>query len=289
MQTRRRTTVIVVGGALAVASVGYGLGTQADDGTAVAGGDPSSSAASGDGGRPRFLSGGQPPGFQDLADRLGVDADKLARALRAFRDSEDGDRRDEFAADLAKALGISADKVSAAFEQLHQQQEGRLAARLANALGTDADKVQAALDKLKGDTPRPPDEFAQALADELGVDVTDVRRALFEARPAPGRMHRRAAMPLRQLASALGVSRADVSKAFQKLRAGAENRFEEHNKALAKFLADRFDLSADDVANALEALPRPVPPGHGDRPGPGGPGPGPGFGGPGMVPAPQPG
>ena len=34
--------MIVVGGALAVASVGYGLGTQADDGTAIAGGDQSS-------------------------------------------------------------------------------------------------------------------------------------------------------------------------------------------------------------------------------------------------------
>ena len=280
MKTPRKTTVIVVGGALAVASVGYGLGTQADDGTAAALGGQSSGTTSG----AAFPGGGQPPGFQDLADTLGVDADELEQALRDFRESKDGDRRDEFATALAEALGISADKVTAAFEQMHQQREARFAARLADALEVDADKVQAALDKLKDDTPRPPDEFAQALADELGVDVADARRALFEAFPDRSRMHRDHAMPLRQLASALDVSRAELRKALREARAGAENGREEHQQALAKFLADRFNLSADEVANALDELPRPAPPGHGDRPGPGR-----GFGGPGMHPAPTPG
>jgi transcriptional regulator with XRE-family HTH domain len=272
--------VIVVGGALAVASVGYGLGTQAGDGTAIAGSDQSSDTRTRSGTPPVFEHMGQPPGFQDLADKLGVDADKLAQAFRDFHESEEGARRDEFAAALAKALGISADKVSAAFEQLHQRHEGRFAARLAAGLNVDADKVQAALEKLKGDTPRPPEEFAQALADELGVDVTDVRRVLFEARPDRGRMHREHAMPLRQLASALGVSREDLRTALRQLRAGAENRWEEHNQALAKFLADRFDLSADAVAQALKEIPGPIPQERGGRPGPGGPGPGPAFGGP---------
>jgi predicted RecB family endonuclease len=287
MQQRRRTTVIVVGGALAVASVGYGLGTQADDGTAIAGSDQSSDTRARSGSLPAFVDRGQPPGFQALADKLGVDTDKLAKAFRDFHASEEGDRRDDFAAALAKALAISTDKVTAAFERMHQQHEARFAAQLAAALNVDADKVQAALDKLKGDTPRPPEEFAQALADELGVGVTDVRRALFEARPDPDRMHGDRGLPLRQLASALGVSRAELRKALSELRAGAENRFEEHTQALAKFLADRFNLSADTVAKALEGLPRPVPPGHGDRPGPGGPGPGPGFGGAEMLPAPH--
>ena len=84
-------------------------------------------------------------------------------------------------------------------------------------------------------------------------------------------------MPLRQLASALSVTRADLRSALSELRAGAENRWEEHDQALAEFLADRFDLSADDVAKALDQLPRPIPQRHGDRPGPGGPGPGPAF------------
>jgi transcriptional regulator with XRE-family HTH domain len=263
MQSRRRTTVIVVGGALAVASVGYGLGTQADDGTAIAGGDPSSERR------------GHPPGFQALAEELGVDADRLAKALRDFHASEEGDRRDEFASALAKALGISADKVSAAFEQLREQHEARFAARLAEALDVDADGVKAALEKLRDDTPRPPHEFAQELADELGVEVTDVRSALFEARPEPGDMHRHRALPLRRLGSALGVSRAELRTALAELRAGVEDRFEEHQQALAEFLAKRFDLSTDDVAKALDELPHPPPPGRGDRPGPGGPGPGP--------------
>jgi DNA-binding transcriptional MocR family regulator len=198
-----------------------------------------------------------------------VDADALARALRAFHDRETGDRRDEFAASLAKALGISTDRVTAAFEQLHQRHEARFAARLADALGVHADKVQAALDKLMGARPRPPEELAQALADELGVDVIDVRRALFEARPVRGRRHMDHAMPLRQLAAALGVSRTDLRDAFKELRAGMEKRFEEHQQALAKFLADRFDLSADDVAKALDELPHPAGPGPGPGPGPG--------------------
>lgn len=281
--------MIVVGGALAVASVGYGLGTQADDGTAIAGGDQSSEGKSRSGGQHAFVVRGQPPGFENLADTLGVDADELEQALRDFHESERGDRRDEFAAALGKALGISSGKVSSALEQLHERHEARFAARLANALEVDADKVQAALDKLMDGTPRPPDEFEQALADELGLAVTDVRRALFESRPEPGRMHRRHAMPLRQLASALGVTRAELRSALRELRSSAKDDWEEHHQALAKFLADRFNLSADDVSKALDELPRPAAPGRGDRPGPGGPGPGPGFGGPGMVPAPHPG
>ena len=205
-----------------------------------------------------------------------MNANKLARAFRDFHASEDADRRDEFAAALAKELGISTDKVTGAFEQMHQQREARFAARLGAALNVDADKVQAALDKLMGGAPKPPGEFAQALADELGVGVTDVRRALFEARPDHDRMHRDRGLPLRQLASALGVSRAELRTALRELRAGAENRFEEHQQALAEFLADRFDLAAADVSKALDELPLPIPPRHGDRPGPGGPGPGPG-------------
>ena len=283
MQSRRRSTIIVVGGALAVASVGYGLGTQADDGTAVAGGGQTTSEEDRGGAPPAFVRRGQPPGFQDLADKLGVKADELEQAFRDFHQSEEGNRRDDFAASLAKALGISADKITAAFDKVHSKHEARFAMRLADALNMDADKVTAALDKLMNGTPRPPDEFAQALADELGVDVTDVRRALFESRPDRGGRERHHAMPLRQLASALGVGRADLRKALREMRAGAEKNWEQHNQELAKFLADRFDLSADDVAKALDALPRPVRPDHGGRHGAGGRGPGPGFGGPGPA------
>jgi len=283
MRSTRKSTIIVVGGALAVASVGYGFGTQADDGTAVAGSGQTTAEENRSGGPPAFLKGGQPPGFQDLADTLGVDADELAQALRDFHQSEEGNRRDDFAAALAKALGISTDKVTAALDKVHKKQEARFATRLADALNADTEKVQATLDKLMNGTPRPPDEFAQALADELGVDVSDVRKALLETRPDRRARERHHAMPLRELASVLGVDRADLRKALREMRAGAEKGREQHPQALAKFLADRFGLSADDVTKALDALPRPVRPDHGGRPGPGGPGPGPGFGGPGPA------
>jgi transcriptional regulator with XRE-family HTH domain len=286
MRSRRKSTIIVVGGALAVASVGYGLGTQADDGTAIAGSDQTTAEKHRSAAPAGFGDSRQPPGFQNLANKLGVEPAKLAQALRDFHQTEEGNRRDDFAASLAKALGISTDRVTSAFDKLHKKQEGRFAARLANALNLDAAKVQAALDKLENGTRRPPDQFEQALADELGVDVSDVRRALFEARPDRGRERRgEHELPLRQLASALGVDRADLRKALGQMRMGAENNWKQHNAALAKFLADRLNLSVDDVTKALDALPRPMRPDHGDRPGPGGPGPGAGFeGGPGPPP-----
>ena len=118
--------MIVVGGALAVASVGYGVGTQVGDGTAVAGSEQGSDSESRRGAPPGFGEMGQPPGFRDLARKLGVSTSELANAFRAFHESEEGDRRDEFAAALAKALGISTDKVTAAFEQLHTPARGAL-------------------------------------------------------------------------------------------------------------------------------------------------------------------
>ena len=82
---RRRTSIIVVGGALAIASVGYGLGTQAGDGNAIA-----DSATLDGGSQERHLGPGPafergaPPGFSALATKLGVDADKLAQTMRDF-------------------------------------------------------------------------------------------------------------------------------------------------------------------------------------------------------------
>jgi transcriptional regulator with XRE-family HTH domain len=261
---KRRTTVIVVGGALAIASVGYGLGTQADDGTAIAENSQDSQQERHLGPGPGFERGA-PPGFSDLADRLGVGADKLQQALRDFHDQNDADRRDEFADKLADALGISADKVKSAFEGLHQKREDRFAARLADALGTDADKVKDALESLRDDGPVPFGDFAQKLADELGLDVSDVRAALMEIRPFHGDRHRHRDMPLRQPANALDVSRADLRAALGQLRQSAANGWEQHQKKLAQFLAERFDLDVDEVSDALAATAPPLRSPH--RPG----------------------
>jgi biotin operon repressor len=252
--------VIVVGGALAIASVGYGLGTQADDGTAIADSSQERSAA------PRLaFERCAPPGVDQLADTLGVDADQLARALREFHDQNDTVGRDEFARRLADTLGVSRDKLEKQFERLRQRREEGFAAQLAKALGADVDKVTAALDKLKGDGPMRPGDFAQRLADELGLDVSDVRAALIEIRPALPHPRHGHDMPLKQLATALGVSRAELRAAFRELRGSAENEWQRHQKALARFLADRFNLDVSKVEDALAATAPPLSSPH--RPG----------------------
>ena len=265
---RRRTSIIVVGGALAIASVGYGLGTQAGDGNAIAD-SATQDGGSQDGGSQERHFGpgpaferGAPPGVSALAAKLGVDSGKLAQAMRDFHESQEASRRDEFTNALAKALGISADKVKSAFDGLQQRRENRFATRLAGALGVDADTVRAALDKLRDDGPAPFGDFAMKLADDLNVDVSDVRAALMEIRPFHGERrgdrHRDGAAPLRQLATALDVSRADLRAAFRELRRSALNGWEEHQKELARFLADRFNLDVDRVSEALRtAAPRP--------------------------------
>ena len=281
MPRQRRTTIIVVGGALAIASVGYGLGTQAGDGNAIAENNSSEQDGGSGTGRsgapPMRFERGAPPGLSALADKLGVSTNALMRALRDFHGQNDANRRDDFAASLAKALGISTAKVNGAFEGLHRRGEDRFAAKLADALGVDTAKVKAALDKLNGGEPGPPDQFAQKLADELGVSVSQVRSALMEIRPfdgpgrgGPGHERHEHAMPLRQLANRLGVSRADLRDALAKLRAGAENEWKQHRQqeqaALAKFLADRFNLEVGKVQDALTAVAPPLRSPH-----PGGP------------------
>jgi len=280
MRRQRRTTIIVVGGALAIASVGYGLGTQAGDGTAIA--DNNTTEQDG-GGAER----GGAPGLSRLADRLGVGTTELMSALRDYHNQHESDRRDEFSAKLAKALGISAAKVNNAFDALHAKEEGRFAARLATALGVDTAKVKAALDKLEGDEPRSPGDFAQSLADDLGLKVSDVQAALAKVGPSdgPGRHgpdgdglgarpgppgarlgHRDHALPLRQLSRALGVSCADLRHAFRQLRAGAENDWKQEQQALAKFLADRFNLDVSKVQDALAAAAPPLRSPHPEGP-----------------------
>jgi biotin operon repressor len=263
--------VIVVGGALAIASVGYGLGTQADDGTAIADNQAEQDGGPQDrGGRPLLpFERGAPPGFSDLAGRLGVGTTQLMRALRDFHDQHDADRRAELEKALADALGVSRQKVEDAFAGLHHRREDRFAARLAGALGVDVADVKAALEKLKDQGPVQFPQFASKLADELGLDASDVRAALIRTRPFDDLPHHRRAMPLRQLTRALGVSRSDMRAAFRELRAGAEHAWEQHNKELAQFLADRFNLDVDKVADALAAASPPLwsphPPGLPDH------------------------
>jgi transcriptional regulator with XRE-family HTH domain len=228
MQPKRRTTALVLTGAVGLASAAYGLGSQSGDGSAAAG---SADDREGRGGA-IALRHGAPPFAGDLADALGVNASELRQALRAFHEREHTDRRAEFAAALAKALDVPEDRVTAGLDEFHANLDARMEGR---------------------------------------------REAFREGGPPPHRGPHRIALPLRQLASALDVSRAELREALREIRlarpdrSGMRDRFEEHNAELAAFLAERFDLDVDEVRDALADLPRPAPP-HGGRPGPGGPG-----------------
>jgi transcriptional regulator with XRE-family HTH domain len=291
MRYPRKTTTVVLVGAVGLASAAYGIGSQVGDGSASARDGANTSYGVAD----RDFHRDGPPGFAALADSLGVEAGALEKALRDFHDQQAGDHRDDFAKALAGALGIPADKVTEALNGLEDKHKQRFAQRLADELGVDAADVTAALDKLAGDRqdgPHGPGHLGQKLADELGVDVDKVEDALFAQRPDRG-MHRghHQRQPLRQLADALGVTRAELRKALREVRADAESGWQKRQEALVSFLADRFNLSEDKVKDALGDLPEPGGPfgpgshhhrgGPGGPPGPGGPGGPPGPGGPG--------
>ncbi|MEA2409247.1 MAG: hypothetical protein QOE69_3366 [Thermoleophilaceae bacterium] len=215
MRQRRKTTIIVAGGALAIASVGYGLGTQADDGTAIA--DSAQTRA----GTPRLpFERGGPPGFGELAKKLGVGTTELRQALGAFHDTREKDHRAEFATALATALGIDSSRVD---------------------------------DALKALAP----ERTILPGGPIGTPRQD-RRHLHRAHPA---------VAIRQLATRLGVTRAELRKALREVRPdGPRAGWKQHQAELARFLAERFDLDAEKTAAALEAARPPLSP-HG----PGGP------------------
>jgi hypothetical protein len=272
MKTPTKATALVLAGAVGLASAAYGIGSQAGDGSASAG-----SGSAGNVTAERGFDHGPPPGFDALADALGVDADELEQAMRDFHEQQGDDARNAFAGSLAKALGISADKVNEAFAQIEDNHKTRFAAKLASQLGLETAQVRAALEQLTSDGPGDPGAFAETLAAELGVEVEKLEDAFDALRPDPGarRHERHGAAPLRQLASALDVSRAELRKALREVRAGADSGWEQREAELKAFLAERFGLSAEKVDDALADLPRPERgpgPGWHHGPGPGGPG-----------------
>jgi hypothetical protein len=142
---KKQTVALALTGAVALASGAYALGTQSD-GSAV---------ASGDSGRPALAHRGGPGfGLDRLADRLGVDEDKLRDALEDVRGDLPAprERRDAFAKELADELGTTQAKVEAALERIRSKHEAEfeqrrdaLAEALAKRLNLDAAKVKEAL------------------------------------------------------------------------------------------------------------------------------------------------
>jgi biotin operon repressor len=278
MTNRTKTITAALGGAVALASAAYAIGSQAGDGAATA----ASSSRSGASGSPAFemrsvhLRGGaRGAGLADLAEDLGVSQDKLRDALEAVREdmAPKGDRRTEHAAALAKALGKSTEDVEKAFETLHDQRRQAFAASLAKSLGLDEAKVRAALERVRPDEDEPrgrhggPRAMFGDLAEELGVSRTRLRRALRDARPEAGERGRHGMRGAAgaDLAKALGVTTEQLEQAFDKLREQHEDEHEARRAAFVAALAKELGISEDKVREAL-------PEGPFGGPGPHGPG-----------------
>ncbi len=239
MTKGKRTTAFALAGAIALASGAYALGAQADDGSAEAAKTARDEARFGHG------FGVGRPGFDGLADRLGVDEADLRAALEDIG----ADRKDDAAQRLADALGIDAAKVEQAFENVRPERPARprvrrpeaLAAALAKELGLSTEKVRAAIEKRRGHPGDPGD-----LADELGVSEERLREA-FHAVFGKFRPHRPG---LANLAKELGVTQAQLEAAFEKLR----DQKDELRDEFARELADRLNLDVAKVQDALDAL-----------------------------------
>jgi hypothetical protein len=271
MKTPRRTTAIILTGAVALASGAYAIGTQVGGGSADARG--------GDSDGRRFMFGPGEP-FAGLADALGVDEDELREALDDFRSEHRSERKGAFEAALADALGKSTEEVERAFEELHNSERAAFAGRLAKALDLDTGKVEAALQKVRDrarkDGVHGPRDFVDDLAAELGVRADRLEDALREVRPlgpGPG-----CAGPgpresgLRDLATALDVTPSELRAALRQIWDDRGTVRPDGHGELAEFLAQRFNLSVERVEEALDdSLP---PPPNFRR------GPGPGFGPP---------
>lgn len=163
----------------------------------------------------------------DLAEALGVSTDRVRAALEKLRPRMErrhrGDPR-RFAAALAKELGIEASKVREAFRGFRRGRNGPpTPAELAQRLGISEAALKAALEKVRPSVPRrvrgkrPGGRFAAALANELDLEVADVRAALRKLHSRRRAEHeaRREAFA-RTLAEKLDIPVAKVRAALPK-------------------------------------------------------------------------
>jgi hypothetical protein len=292
MTPRTKKTAAALSGALVLASGAYALGSQAGDGSALAGSTnaPRQTAGYGFGagpGRPGHFRGGPREGLADAAKQLGVSEDKLLAALKKLRDDKSGkldDLRDAFAKSLASELGIPEAKVESALDKRGDERKGKRNLRrdghrgdmrnafaddLAKQLGIDAAKVRSALDEVHKSGP-PPD--LGALATKLGVSEAKLRSALQDLRPGagPGRpgpgpgFDRRGHRDdkLNALAKDLGVSQAKLQAALKGIR---DDLKAQKDKAIDEFAADlakELGVSKAKVDDVIDSL------GHHGRRGP---------------------
>jgi biotin operon repressor len=297
MTPRTKKTAAAVSGALILASGAYALGSQAGDGSALAGTTPSSSTTNQAGpyGPGPGRRGDPGRDLTDLAGRLGVSEAKLRTALDDLR--PDRNAKDDHHAALAKALGdalgLSAAKVTAALEKLHgpDKQHGSdrrgdprdgFEAALATKLGVDPAKVRSAFDALRPPAGRrqggPPD--LAALAQKIGVSEAKLRSAIADLRPGGpggprpggpgpggpggprpgGRFGPGGPADDSALAKALGVTQAELRAAMTKIRGTLEQQEQTERDAFAAKLAAKLGISEAKVKEVIGSEPH-----HGRR------------------------
>jgi hypothetical protein len=277
--------VVLSSGAYALGSQSGGGGALASGSNASASSGSGATNAS-DRQGPRTVRGvrrgARDFGLDALAQKIGVSTTALRDALQAVRQAKTPQqRRTEVIQALATALGKPVDQVTSAVSSVLPDRgpggPGRrlrddFAAALAKALGVDQAKVQAGLDKGRQDLQanrgngngngnrrdRDRGALRDTLVDDVaaatGVDAAKVRSALQGLRPDRGqrRQDRRDNRDdVRQkLATALGVTTAQLDAAFQTVRTQARDQF-------ATELAQRLNVDAQKVKDALASLPGP--------------------------------
>jgi hypothetical protein len=295
MTTRTKKLATLLAVAVVLTSGAYALGSQAGGGGALASssgsGNPSGNAvgatnvSTGNGAGVHGFRGDRfRAGFDNLAQKLGVSTTALQNALKAIRDEKTPEqRKTEAIQAFATALGKPVDQVTSALNSVLPDRgpgkpgdhRGDFAAAVAKALGVDQAKVQAGLDKARQDLQNSKpgqngrrfdrgafqDTIVNDIASATGADAAKVRSALQSLRPKVGdrRDHRAALVDIRQkLATALGVTTAQLDAAFQKVATQARDQF-------ATELAQKLNIDAQKVKDALPTVGRGFAFGFGHR------------------------
>ena len=282
MTTRTKKLATLLAVAVVLTSGAYALGSQAGGGGALASSSGSANASGSTAAGASNVSTSSGPGrgvrgdrfrfgFDDLAQKLGVSTTALQNALKAIRDEKTPDqRKTEAIQAFAAALGKPVDQVTSAVNSVLPDhgpgrpgdRRGDFAAALAKALGVDQAKVQAGLDKARQDLGKDrPDRngghrfdrgafestVVNDIASATGVDAAKVRSTLQSLRPKAGdhRDRRGGRNDIRQqLATALGVTTAQLDAAFQKVATQARDQF-------ATELAQKLNIDVQKVKDAL--------------------------------------
>jgi energy-converting hydrogenase A subunit M len=259
MRKSKQTTALALVGAIALASGAYALGSQAGDGSAEAAKNGAQNAAPygapGPGhrfGGPGRGFGGDRPGLDRLASKLDVSEATLEKALEDLRaDRPDPkDRRADLAQELADALNIDVAKVNQAFDKLKVARDDHkddFAAALAKQLGVSTAKVQSALSAQRDHRGDP-----AALAKALDVSEQKLRQAFESLRRDHGPRDGHRGPNGAALAKALGVTQAHLNAAFDKLRQAKEAEFAKLRDQFAQKLADKLNLDVAKVKDALD-------------------------------------